>query len=80
MTCFNPPGCKSATRCLRRAKDDRQLARNLARQLTIYATGSPIHFSDRAQIERILDQAASGGYGIRSLVQALVGSDLFLNK
>jgi len=60
--------------------DERQLARNLARQLAIYATGAPIHFSDRERIEQILDRAASSHYGVRSLIHELVQSELFLNK
>jgi hypothetical protein len=45
--------------------NERQIARNLAQQLTIYATGAPIRFGDRPQIERILDQAAADEYGVR---------------
>src|SRR5207302_7249873 len=58
--------------------DERQLARNLTRQLAVYATGAPIHFSDREEIERILDRANSTEYGVRSLIMELVQSDLFL--
>jgi hypothetical protein len=60
--------------------DEARIARNLARQLVVYATGAPVRFSDRAQIERILKQTESGGYGVRSLVHAVVASELFLNK
>src|SRR2546423_2477042 len=60
--------------------DERQLARNLARQLAIYATGAPIHFADREEIEKILDRARSSHYGVRSLILELVQSDLFRNK
>jgi hypothetical protein len=60
--------------------DERQLARNLARQLAVYATGARIHFSDREQIERILDRAKVSQYGVRSLIHELVQSELFLNK
>jgi hypothetical protein len=60
--------------------DERQIARNLARQLVTYATGAPVRFSDRAAVERILDQAKPGGYGVRSLVHGIVQSGLFLNK
>lgn len=61
-------------------KDERQIARNLARQLTVYATGSGVRFSDREQIETILDRAASSQFGVRSLIHELVQSQLFLNK
>lgn len=60
--------------------DERQIARNLARQLAVYATGAQVRFSDRAPIEEILQRAASSHYGVRSLVHELVQSELFLNK
>jgi Protein of unknown function (DUF1592)/Protein of unknown function (DUF1588)/Protein of unknown function (DUF1585)/Protein of unknown function (DUF1587)/Protein of unknown function (DUF1595)/Planctomycete cytochrome C len=60
--------------------NERQLARNLARQFTVYATGSPIHFSDRPEIEKILDGAEPSHYGVRALIHELVQSELFLNK
>ena len=33
-------------------EEDAVLARNLARQLLVYATGAPVRFGDRAEIER----------------------------
>jgi hypothetical protein len=60
--------------------DEKQIARNLVRQLAVYATGAPMHFADRAEIERILERASSRRYGVRSLVHELVQSELFLNK
>jgi hypothetical protein len=56
------------------------IARNMARQLAVYATGAPIRFSDREQIERILQRTKAGDYGLRSLVRELVQSDLFQMK
>ena len=61
-------------------QDERPIARNLARQLTVFATGAPVRFSDREEIEKILDAAKAGQYGVRSLVHAIVQSDLFRNK
>jgi hypothetical protein len=60
--------------------NEKQTARNLVRQLSVYATGAPVRFSDREQIERILDRASSSHYGVRSLVEELVQSDLFREK
>jgi hypothetical protein len=60
--------------------NEKQLARNLARQLAIYATGAPIRFADRPQIEAILERASSSHYGLRSLIHELIQSDLFLKK
>ncbi|MSU37180.1 MAG: DUF1585 domain-containing protein [Pedosphaera sp.] len=64
----------------RLVRDDRQLARNLTRQLMIYATGAPIRFSDRPVIEKIVNKNRSQGYGVRLLVHSIVQSDLFLEK
>jgi hypothetical protein len=65
-------------RCL--ASDPDQLARNLAQQLTIYATGAPIGFADRPVIEKILAENRKNSYGVRDLVLQIVLSELFLNK
>lgn len=62
------------------AADDRQLARNLMGQLAVYATGAPISFGDRAQVEVILDRTAGTHYQVRELIHGLVSSELFLNK
>jgi len=60
--------------------DEKQLARNLAKQLAVYATGAPIRFADREPIEQILERASSSHYGVRSLVHEVVQSELFRNK
>ncbi len=56
------------------------IARNLARQLVVYATGAPVRFSDRAAIDQILARAKPRDYGVRTLVHEIVQSDLFRNK
>ena len=61
-------------------RDERSLARNLASQLTIYATGVPISFSDRESIEKILDRSSLNRWGVRTLIHSIVQSELFLNK
>ena len=60
--------------------NEAQLARNLVKQLSIYATGSPVRFSDREELERILQRSRASQYGVRTLIHELVQSDLFLNK
>ena len=60
--------------------DSRQLARNLLRQFIVYSTGTPVRFSDRREIERLLDECADGGYGIRDLIHALVQSRIFYGE
>ena len=60
--------------------NEKQLARNLARQLAVYAAGAPMRFADREPIERILERASSSHYGVRSLIHELVQSELFKSK
>ena len=60
------------------ASNARQLARNLLHQFTLYATGTPVRFSDRAEIESMLDGCESDGYRVRELVHSLVQSRIFL--
>ena len=56
------------------------LATNMVRQLLMYGTGSEGHYSDRREIARIVAQTRSTDYGLRSLIDAIVQSDLFLAK
>ncbi len=56
------------------------LAANMVRQLLMYATGSEPHYSDRREIAHILAQTKSSNYGLRSLIDAIVQSELFLTK
>jgi hypothetical protein len=56
------------------------LAANMLRQLLMYATGSEPHYSDRREIARILAQTKSSNHGLRSLIDAIVQSELFLTK
>jgi hypothetical protein len=62
------------------AADPRRLGRNLLHQWTVYATGTPVRFSDRAEIEAILDACAMGGYRVRDLLLGLIESRIFLGN
>jgi hypothetical protein len=62
------------------AANSRQLARNLLHQFTLYATGTPVQFSDRRGIEAMLDACAQDGYRVRDLVHSLVQSPIFLGN
>ncbi len=61
-------------------QDERQIARNLASQLIIYSTGASVQFSDRPKVEAILNRAKPGGYGVKSLIHAIIDSDIFRDK
>jgi hypothetical protein len=58
-------------------KDPKRIARGLTRKLMIYATGRGIGFSDRPEIQRIVDSVAKQGYGFRSLVHEITQSKSF---
>ena len=60
--------------------NEKQVARNLARQLTVYATGAAVRFADRAAIEQMLQRASIKEFGVRSLIHEVVQSELFRNK
>ncbi|MDQ3621275.1 MAG: DUF1585 domain-containing protein [Verrucomicrobiota bacterium] len=61
-------------------EDKNQLARALARKLVIYATGHGLEYRDREEVEQIVAQCRERQYGLRSLIHAVVQSEVFLNK
>lgn len=62
------------------AKNPEQLARGVTRHLVTYSTGAPATALDQKAIDAIVKTAAPDDYGLRSLVHALVQSDLFRSK
>lgn len=60
--------------------DERTIARNLLRQFIVYATGAPTNFSERSQVEKILDRCEADGYGVRTLLHAAIQSEFFKIK
>jgi hypothetical protein len=59
------------------AGEERQLARNLLHQFTAYASGAPVRFADRPEIEAVLDSCAADGYRVGDLLRGFVTSRLF---
>ena len=62
------------------AADPRRLARAFLRQLLVYATGVPPTAEDREELARIVAEFEESGGGVRSLIQGLVASRLFLEQ
>ena len=60
--------------------DEPLIARALAKHLVTYATGQPVRFSERDQLEALLRRAGGSGYGVRTLVHEVIQSDLFQMK
>jgi hypothetical protein len=61
-------------------EDKEQLARNLARQLLVFATGAEVQFADREVVQSIVARTRERNYGLRSLVHEVVQSPAFLTK
>lgn len=60
--------------------DPEQIARCLSEKLVTYATGQPVGLGDHAAVNQLLTEAKATDYGLRSLIHAVVRSELFLNK
>jgi hypothetical protein len=56
------------------------VARNLTKQLLTYSTGAPLRFSDRADLDKIINATRECNFGVRALVHQIVQSNLFRNK
>jgi len=61
-------------------KDKEQIARCLAAKLLVYATGAGIQFSDRPVVADIVARCGEKGYGLRSMIHAVVESRVFQEK
>jgi len=59
------------------SKHPEQLSRGVTRHLITYATGTPPNGLDQQAIEHIVKSTAADDYGLRSLVHAIVQSELF---
>lgn len=59
------------------AADAARLLRNLAEQFARYAAGRKVSFSDRDEIDRLVERTRKQGGGIRALIHELVQSPLF---
>ncbi len=57
-----------------------QIARALARNLLVYATGAGVQYADRPVIDDMLKQASAKQMGLRTLVHAVAQSEAFRSK
>ncbi|SFJ57182.1 DUF1592 domain-containing protein [Planctomicrobium piriforme] len=60
--------------------NERLLAQNLASQMIVFATGSPVRFADRQELEFMTDGAQSSKFCVRTIIQEVVLSKMFQNK
>ena len=59
--------------------DEEILARNLVNRLILYATGAPVSFADRREVDKILAKTKDSDYGLRSILHEITQSQ-FLRK
>jgi hypothetical protein len=62
------------------AADKHLLLLNLAKQLTVYATGREMAFTDRAALNEIVAHTEQQGGGVRTLLHEIVRSSLFQTR
>ncbi|MGV3722203.1 MAG: DUF1588 domain-containing protein [Actinomycetota bacterium] len=60
--------------------DEEQIARSVTEKLVTYATGQPVGPRDQAGVEAILGHTRASRHGLRSIIHAVVASDLFKRK
>jgi hypothetical protein len=60
--------------------DQDRVARCIAEKLLVFATGRPMGFSDRAEIDRLVEETKKKQHAMRDLVHAVVQSRIFLSK
>ncbi|MFT5128074.1 MAG: hypothetical protein ACI8W8_001683 [Rhodothermales bacterium] len=59
--------------------DDERVARSLASKLLIYGTGRPLTAANRDDVAAVVAAARERDLGLRSMIHAVVQSDLFLH-
>ena len=62
------------------AHQEQTVARNLIGQLVTYATGAPIGFSERKQVDEVLEGTRASGYGVRGIIHGIVQNEIFQVK
>lgn len=62
------------------AANDEVLAKTFVTKLLTFATGRDMGFSDRPEIDRLVQQAKGSNYGVRDLIELVVTSSIFRNK
>ncbi len=61
-------------------RQEMEIARAFVRRLILYATGTPVGFADREEVEAILERCKPHGLGVRSLLMEVINSPLFTAK
>ncbi len=62
------------------ARDKKMLAKTFVSKLLTFATGREMGFSDRSEIERIVESTSASNYGMRDLLERAIASDIVTSK
>ncbi len=57
-----------------------RVARCVAEKLLVFATGRPMGFSDRTEIDKLVAESKAKGHGLRDLIDSVVQSEVFRSK
>ncbi len=57
-----------------------QIARCITEKLVTYATGQPVGFEDYQVVDAILEETKASDFGLRSIIHAVIASELFQKK
>ena len=60
--------------------EEEQIARNVVERLILYGTGAPVSFSDRLQVDAILEKTRESHFGLRTLIHEVIQTALFRRK
>ncbi len=60
--------------------DEDRVVRCVAEKLLTFATGRPMDFSDRGEIDKLVAASKAKGHGMRDLIHAVVQSPIFRSK
>lgn len=64
----------------RLAREEDHLAGTLAKKLLTFASGREMGFSDRATVDRMVQESKAKGHGLGNLIELVVLSDVFRRK
>ncbi|MGI9240327.1 MAG: DUF1592 domain-containing protein [Verrucomicrobiales bacterium] len=59
---------------------DEAFARAIASKLLVYASGRPMTVADRHSLDAVVESAEAGGLGLRSMIHAVVETEMFLRR
>lgn len=58
--------------------DPDRIARAVAGKLLVYGTGRPVTVADRGAVQAVVEASRSRGFGLRSMIHAVVANELFV--